>query len=287
MSAVWQRWRDLLSAVLHSSLLLTAFLGAWWLRPSYPEGLRPPPEPYFLGFLVTVPVGTALLCWLLIGLRGLGAVLRDARRWWLLWWLLLTAWASLSPTWALYKDASGNSALQFLAVTAVGVVALCTPLSTRALIGALAAGALVQSVVVIAQVVVQDDLGLRWLGELNLYAGRQGLSVLRAADLRLLRPYGLSVHPNVVGGYLAVSLLAMSAWLFSASATWRTAIRTLSFSLALCALCLTFSRSAWLAYAVMTVGLLVWAVRSKQCNRAVLRRLKWIGALSCLIIGGF
>jgi O-antigen ligase len=287
MSRLWRQLRSLLLGVLRSCLLLIAFLGAWWLRPSYPEGLRPPPEPYFLGFLITLPIGIALLCWLLLGLHGLRDALRDSRRWWLLWWLLLTAWTLLSPTWARYGEVAGNSALQFLAVAAVGVMAFCTPLSARALIGALAAGALVQSVVIIGQVSIQDDLGLRALGELNLYAGRQGLSVLHAADLRLLRPYGLSVHPNVVGGYLAVSLLALSAWLFESCAKWRYIVRALTFTLCLFALCLTFSRSAWIACLLVALGLGIWSVRARAWDRAALRRALWAGALGIFSIGTF
>lgn len=280
----WQSLRNVLNATLRGCLLTIAFLGAWWLRPSYPERLRLPPEPYFLGFLITAPIAIALLCWLLLGLQGLGAALRDARRWLLLFGALLCAWALLSPSWARYEAVASSSALQFVAAMAVGLVALCTPISARALIGALAAGALVQSVVAIGQVALQDDLGLRALGELNLYAGRQGLSVLQADGLRLLRPYGLSVHPNVVGGYLAVSVLAMSAWLGDKCSAWRHVVRTLTFALALCALCLTFSRSAWIACLVAASGLSIWAVQ-RGAWRA--RRVFWIGALSALIIGMF
>lgn len=284
---MWQALRNLLGAVLRSCLLLSAFLGAWWLRPAYPEGLRPPSEPYFLGFLISLPIGIALICWLLLGLQGLGSALRDERRWWLLAVLLLMAWAALSPTWARYDQVAGSSALQFLVVAAVGVMALCTPINARALVGALAAGALVQSVVVIAQMGLQDDLGLRWLGELNLYEGRRGLSVLHAGELRLLRPYGLSVHPNVVGGYLAVSILALSAWLFSVGETWRWLVRMLTFGLCLCALCLTFSRSAWLACLGTGFGLVVWAAWRRLWSRAVLRRALWASALSASILAVF
>ena len=281
---MWQGLRNILSATLRSCLLTIAFLGAWWLRPSYPEGLRPPPEPYFLGFLIAVPIAVALLCWLLLGLRGLGAALRDARRWLLLIGALLVAWTLLSPSWARYADVAGSSALQFLAAAAVGLVALCTPLSARALIGALAAGALVQSVVVIGQMALQDDLGLRALGELNLYAGRQGLSVLQADGARLLRPYGLSVHPNVVGGYLAVSLLAMSAWLPDTCRAWRHVVRALTFALCLWALCLTFSRAAWIACIITAGGLSFWTVRRGVWQW---RRTLCAGALGALIVATF
>ncbi|PJF35824.1 MAG: hypothetical protein CUN49_08610 [Candidatus Thermofonsia Clade 1 bacterium] len=279
--------RSLLRLILRSCLLLVAFLGAWWLRPSYPAGLRPPSEPYFLGFLITVPIGVALLCWLLLGLEGLGSALRDARRYWLLFGLLLAAWAALSPTWARYASVAGSSAGQFLAVMAVGLMAFCTPMTWQALIGALAAGALVQSVVVIGQMSLQDDLGLRALGELSLYAGRQGLSVLQAEGAHLLRPYGLSVHPNVVGGYLAVSLLAMSAWLFKATSAWRAVVRAIAFVLSLIGLCLTFSRAAWLACLGAALGLSIWLAWHKLWNRTALHRALKIGALSALILGIF
>ncbi len=287
MLGIGQRLRGSLEVVLRGCLLLIAFLGAWWLRPSYPDLLRPPPEPYFLGFLITVPLALALLCWLLLGLRGLGAALRDGRRWWLLFWLLLAGWVLLSPTWAKYGQVAGNSAAQFAAVAAFGFLAACTPISGRAVIGALAAGALVQGVVIIAQMGVQDDLGLRGLGELNLYPEREGLSVLNAESLRLLRPYGLSVHPNVVGGYIALGVLGMAAWLFMPCSRWRWVVRALTFGISLWALCLTFSRSAWLACLLALAAFSLWTGRRALWRVEVARRALAAAALSLCIFALF
>ncbi len=287
MLGIRRRLHGILEAVLRGCLLLIAFLGAWWLRPSYPDPLQLPPEPYFLGFLITVPILLALLCWLLLGLRGLGAALRDSRRWWLLFWLLLAGWVLLSPTWAKYAQVAGNSAAQFAVVAAFGFLAACTPISARVVIGALAAGAAVQAVVIIAQMGIQDDLGLRWLGELNLYPERQGLSVLNAESLRLLRPYGLSVHPNVVGGYLALGVLGMAAWLFMPCSRWRWAVRALTFGVSLWALCLTFSRSAWLACLLALAAFSLWATRRALWQGQAVRRALAAVAFSLCILALF
>ena len=111
----------------------------------------------------------------------------------------------------------------------------------------------VQSAVGIAQVLRQHSLGWTRLQELALDPAWNGVSVVVSAGARSLRAYGLSDHPNILGGSLALGLILLAAWTASAAEAGAGSVRRSlaagAFSLGCAALLLTFSRSAWLALA--------------------------------------
>ncbi|MDI6694414.1 MAG: O-antigen ligase family protein [Anaerolineales bacterium] len=122
----------------------------------------------------------------------------------------------------------------------------------RPLIWALAGSVFVQAAVGVAQWLAQADLGLQRLGEYELDPAWGGVSIVWAEGVRSLRAYGLSDHPNLLGGLLTFSLLILLSW-YAAGAEQRegSVIRTVVggvFVLGLAALLLTFSRSAWLGF---------------------------------------
>lgn len=88
------------------------------------------------------------------------------------------------------------------------------PCSARGLFaGALAAGFAVQGVVALGQTLRQASLGLGMVGERSLDIHTSGIAVVEAHGQHWLRPYGLTAHPNLLGGFLAASLLPMAFWL--------------------------------------------------------------------------
>jgi hypothetical protein len=116
----------------------------------------------------------------------------------------------------------------------------------KVLIWGVAAGLFIQASVGVAQVLAQHDLGLQRLAEYELDPAWSGVSIVWAEGVRSLRAYGLSDHPNILGGVLAFSLILLGSW--SLSRTSRSeVILTGLFVLGNVALFLTFSRSAWLA----------------------------------------
>src|SRR5258708_14177011 len=74
----------------------------------------------------------------------------------------------------------------------------------------------------------------------------QASMVVSGTD-RLLRPYGLTLHPNTLGGYCLAALLCLTGWLSvdRGLARWRQGVRIFVMALALWSLCISFSRSAW------------------------------------------
>ena len=118
---------------------------------------------------------------------------------------------------------------------------------------ALIAGGLMQSVIAVGQYVRQADLGLRFLGETLLSPRMQGIaSFYLESGEKVMRAYGTTPHPNVLAGYLFLSLAALY-WLF-----WRTGKRTLVaviYPVVLFGFLLTFSRTI---IAVWAVAFIVW-----------------------------
>ena len=110
-------------------------------------------------------------------------------------------------------------------------------------------GLALQAVIGILQVVFKSPLGLP--GELALTIARPRAAVLWLENEAWLRAYGLTFHPNVLGGYLTMGLilglLDLKSWM-GRIIWWLT----------VAGLVLTFSRSAWLATALVLLPLAFW-----------------------------
>lgn len=139
-------------------------------------------------------------------------------------------------------------------------------------------GLCIHSLIGIAQVARQMPLGLP--GELALDPNQPGASVLFIGSARWLRAYGLTFHPNVMGGFLAfalvsgVPLLKQRGWRIAWWLLWP-------------GLLLSFSRSAWIAALIGVGFVLAWLAFHFQAWR---RALTWsaMGGLvvvaACLLI---
>jgi len=129
----------------------------------------------------------------------------------------------------------------------------------------------IQATIGIAQVIKQASLGLTGLDELALDPGWKGVSIVWAEGIRSLRAYGLSDHPNILGGCLAFGLVLVCAWYVTNNSRQNDTRARLSqpvivgvFSLGCAGLLVTFSRSAWVAATAATAFLLVIWLQSRQ-----------------------
>ena len=261
--------------------LAVFFLAPWWWRP----GWEIANGPYFSGFLIIVPWALSLLGWALTGFGG-GKAWRAARIW-LIPWLVLIGWAFASQWWARFPDPAADASLQLVAV-ALFAVAMTTAAPRPILIViTLAAGAVLQSVISIGQALVQAPLGLYLFGEYRLPADRSGLSLLKVNGVEWVRPYGLTAHPNILGGCLAVALLVIAAALIMKTTTGRWLwIGILAGAVVWWGLLISFSRSAWLGVLIggaVLLGLMARRGRDQIAWRRVFDLL--IGA--ALIAGVF
>jgi hypothetical protein len=127
----------------------------------------------------------------------------------------------------------------------------------------------IQAGAALGQATTGGPVGLQLLGELDLDPGVAGTSVVTTTDgTRVLRAYGLSPHPNILGGFLACGLVLLMGVL-TVSRTARL-VQAAVVVLAAAALLATFSRGAWLgglAGLVVGLAILLWRVSGPRATR--------------------
>jgi O-antigen ligase len=143
---------------------------------------------------------------------------------------------------------------------------------------------MLQAIVAIAQFLLQRSVGLQILGESLLDPNWNGVSIVSTGSQRILRAYGLSDHPNILGGCLAFGLvLLLAAYLHG---DWKTRliilVPFLSMSLALL---LTYSRSAWLAF--VAGGALLVAIEAAAHRWLSIKPLIWLALASSVALAPF
>ncbi|MDP1544577.1 MAG: O-antigen ligase family protein [Anaerolineales bacterium] len=140
---------------------------------------------------------------------------------------------------------------------------------------------ILQSIVAIRQSLSQSSVGLQLLGERLLDPIQSGVSIVPIHGERFLRAYGLSDHPNILGGCLAFGLILLLAVVLYGSKRWAW-ISSAVFLAGFLALLMTFSRSAWLGLMVAAsfmVGLEAFARRWDSVKRVGL-----LGVASLLLV---
>ncbi|MCU0513713.1 MAG: O-antigen ligase family protein [Anaerolineae bacterium] len=248
---------------VQAGIVLAFVLFPAWLK--LPGAPPPFSATYILGLALALPVLWTGAAWLLTGCPGLRGLLHD--RWraaWALALLLLVVWSWFSQGWALVREAqpgvAQNHTLHLALLAAFLLATACAGPPPRVIVGALCLGLAWNVLLGGAQVAEQGSVGLRALGEVVLYPARSGTSVIEAAGVRWLRPYGLLPHPNILAGvYLVGTLAALSLTLHR-----RPAVRLAGlglFGAGLWLLLLSFSRGAWLGAAAGGLVLLAFWLR--------------------------
>jgi O-antigen ligase len=128
-----------------------------------------------------------------------------------------------------------------------------------------------QAIAGIAQAIFQQPLGFP--GEMTLSLQNPDAAAIRFSGDAWLRSYGLTFHPNVLGGYL------MSVVILILPLLDRRPFRVLWLVFA-GGLFLTFSRSAWLGAAFGLVFLFWWYLRQYD-----LRPKQWVQGLVVALVG--
>jgi len=148
------------------------------------------------------------------------------------------------------------------------------PLKRDLIVWPLAAGIAVQGAVGVPQFLLGHSLGLKWLGETAIDAGTPGASVVMVGEGRWLRAYGLTQHPNVLGGLLMASFWVVIGHLLTQRGWRRIALLSLV-AVGWGTLLVTFSRAVWLGTAVggvVLAGLLLfWPGAAGRPERPVSR----------------
>jgi len=178
----------------------------------------------------------------------------------------LNIFFSLSPFVAFYKW------MKVLELVFFGFYIIKTKPSLHSITYCLSLAILFSSLLAIAQFIFQHSLGgIFWFfGERTFSSDTVGIAQINLCSLFSpstchisLRPYATFPHPNVLGGFLAVTL-PLTFWLsddktFLVSKKYFSIIKWSIVTVGLIALFLTFSRSAWI---VACVGIVFSVLRT-------------------------
>ncbi len=141
-----------------------------------------------------------------------------------------------------------------------------------------------QGSVAVLQFARQRAVGLSALGELAIHPQGQGVSVIEAGGQRWLRAYGLTPHPNVLGGYLGMGLLVCLAALLFGQAKHRRWL-WIPLVVGTTGLFFTFSRAAWLGTGVGTIFVVavtrLWRIVDWRSRRV--RQRVWLVGIMLVI----
>jgi O-antigen ligase len=144
-----------------------------------------------------------------------------------------------------------------------------------------------QAIIAIWQFINQKSIACKYLGMAFHDASVLGTAVIETSSARWLRAYGALDHPNILGGLVAMAVL-VSAWYLIKKSYKK--IEFISFFWLIYLTCLTalffsFSRSAWLAFFIAMLSLLLYLIRQKiYTSRVILVCLASILLLTPLII---
>ena len=219
---------------------------------------------------VLVTVGLWLVS--LVLRPGLGAARWERRRFapglaFLIWpaaGLIALAW--LGVPGSLDPAGAASQAVGLMLLAAFAAYVFVEVRDPRRLLVPVGAMVVLQAAIGLGQLMTQGSLGLGGLGELTLSPSLPVSVVTTADGLRVLRAYGLTDHPNILGGLLAVgsSLLAAA---FAVEPPARRRLRrglVLAFAIGLAGLLATFSRGGFLALGAGLLVLVTMLLRSRD-----------------------
>lgn len=179
----------------------------------------------------------------------------------------VSAPGGVDPALTLYHS------VRFLAFFGLYLVLVNTPLKPEWVAVPLGLAILVQGGVGILQFINQSSIGLQAFGELVLDPAETGVSILRYDDLRILRAYGLTDHPNLLGGFLAVALIFVLGYYLDSKNAAAHRVRYLALAplaIGTVALFYTFSRSSQLAFAIGAAFIILAGLRLPERRRRTL-----------------
>jgi O-antigen ligase len=275
----WLLFHSVIRLATQGAGVILLFLGFFWYR-------FPAPAPYFLGFIEVFPAFVMLIGWALLGFGGVRNWEQNAA--FMLPYIALIGWSFVSIGWARFPTPALSAGLQSLVVGAV-VLAFSTAAPGPGVIAAgLAIALAFNSVIAILQAATQAPIGLAALGEYTIRDGGK-YSTLSVGSLTYLRPYGMTTHPNLLGGCLCLALIVTIGYLFRRGghnqrlAILSGAVASVAIILGWAALLLSFSRAAWLGFAVGSGALALLLLRVR---RPIRWRAPILIGVACLIVGG-
>ncbi len=224
---------------------------------------------------------TALIAIVTYGLAGWpnGAILRSGwRRVFALALAGLVLYEALSIGWSLHR---GLAAVQVAHVTVWAAFAglmICSDLPGSTMTLALLIGLLLHAAAALIQISLRPII--------EVIPQNSGISVVFSGSEHWQRVYGLSPHPNLLGGYLAVGVILICGLILTSSGRSRLWL-IVAWLVCWATLLLTFSRSAWVAVVAGGLMALLLLRRGRHLDRAVLKVALTLAGSSLAVISAF
>lgn len=190
----------------------------------------------------------------------------------------VSALTSIDPALTIYHS------VRMLFLFGLYLALVNTPLCAEWVVIPLALAVMIQGSVGIAQFFKQSSLGLQGWGELSLNPAETGVSILRYDDVRILRAYGLTDHPNLLGGFLTFALVYILGYYLRPAHGRARYLFLAPLALGTVALFFTFSRSAELAFGIAAALMILALLRDKPTRRQRARDLGIAIALCMLLL---
>jgi len=206
----------------------------------------------------------------------------------LIYWLIIlfVFICGLSVFWALDASLAYNRWFTLLEAVAMCSMILVFDFKLEKIAICLVASGAVQGIFASWQFFSQYVFANKWLGLAEHLSTVSGSVIVQTVGERWLRAYGSFPHPNILGGFLAISLLFLLYLAFLAK-TKKQRIFVLFSLLAITpGLFFTFSRGAWVAliFSFGVLGAWLWQKKYYLWNKTFLKILSLI-FLMVLILG--
>lgn len=206
------------------------------------------------------------------------------------WGALFFLYAALSIVWSINRAQTLFYLIRFTEAALLIWLIARSVLSKRALLLAFTLGVVLQSALGIYQFFVQEVSGSTIFGIAPHSPKTRGVAVVETELRRYLRAYGGLPHPNVLGGWVSAALIGTMVLILRGARDIRGRFQhsiplLLIYAILFTALILTFSRSAWLAFTLGGVLLLLLYGIFKQRMRRDAIELLVVTALLSIFLG--
>ncbi|MBU1036542.1 O-antigen ligase family protein [Patescibacteria group bacterium] len=185
-----------------------------------------------------------------------------------LWLILLALWSAITIIWSKDSLLSWYGWLKLMeGIALFWLISSRIFLINKKIIGfSLIFSAVIQSLIGIGQWILQYSLSSKWLGMSYLNPAALGISVIETASGRFLRAYGSFPHPNMLAGFLVISILIAFILINREKSSTKTKWFYFALIVMSGGLFLTFSRAGWLALFISLAVYLLFYY-SKKINR--------------------
>jgi O-antigen ligase len=206
---------------------------------------------------------------------------------------LVFIWSLAAIFWSVDRELAGYFSGKLVLALGLFWVVKKIEFSWKKLVVVLLLAGALQGALGVGQFLLQGTFSSKWLGMSAHQTAQGGASVLENSSGRWLRAYGSFPHPNILGGYLAIILLIII--IQNTSKSQKISINKYFMLYVICymiifsGLIVSFSRSAWLVFA-LGWGILFWLQKERRRELVkmllifIVTALIWLSAFSPLFL---